>query len=408
MPKKLTYEEFLKKLKHPDKYDYSMLTREWFEKNYKNTKTKIPVICKKCNNIYYPSFNDHNMTKGGCNKGCWGNRASRLTFNEFKKRIKNYLKNNKYELLINEKWWQENYKSKKKTKVKIFDKNINEFFEMSVEQVLAGHKNPKTKNERLKLSFDEFLARAKSKFKKYYILFNEKWWQENYKNLETKIPVKCKKHKEIYFQSVASFLNSDYEACKKCGYLKIKRTYKSYINEISKIFPEYKFENLTEEEFQKRYIDNHKTRIKVLCPIHGWFERPLFVLQNGLGCPKCSKKSKGEEKIQNFLEKNKIKYIKEWKIPNTQVRVDFFIPLCKIAIEYDGIQHFKPIDFAGKGQEWARKSFIESKQRDFLKNKLCHIYKINLIRIPYWEYNNLENYLIKIFKRENFLKKFLK
>ena len=408
MAKKLTYQEFIKKLKHSDKYDYSLLTEEWFIKNYKNTKTQIPIICKKCNNKYYPSFNDHNMTKGGCALGCWGNRSSRLTFNEFKERIKDYLKENNYNLIIDEQWWQKNYKSKKKTKVKILDKNVSkdssQIFIMSVEQILAGYKNPNTKSERFKMSFRDFLARvkkrAKNKFKNYYLLINEQWWQKNYENINTKIPLKCKKHKKIVYQTVTSFFNPNYEACKKCGYLKIKRTYKSYKDEISKIFPDYKFENLTEEEFQYRYTNNHKTRIKVYCQEHGWFERPLFVLQNGLGCPKCSKKSKGEEAIQNFLEKNKIDYIREWKLPETQTRLDFYLPKYNIAIEYDGIQHFKPIDFAGKGQKWARERFREDKQRDFLKNKLCHIYKINLIRIPYWNFKNLKNYILKIFKRE--------
>ena len=65
-------------------------------------------------------------------------------------------------------------------------------------------------------------------------------------------------------------------------------------------------------------------------------------------------------------------------------------------LEYDGHQHFHPVDFAGKGKEWAEERFEEDKRRDKVKNLYCENNKIKLIRIPYFEFENIENILFPI------------
>ena len=60
-------------------------------------------------------------------------------------------------------------------------------------------------------------------------------------------------------------------------------------------------------------------------------------------------------------------------------------------IEYDGRQHFEPIDVFG-GQE----GFAKTKKRDEIKNIYCKTHNIPLLRIPYWEFQN-DNY------KQNFL-----
>ena len=42
--------------------------------------------------------------------------------------------------------------------------------------------------------------------------------------------------------------------------------------------------------------------------------------------------------------------------------LDLYLPDFNIAIECQGIQHFKPIDFGGKGEKWAKKSFEDTKK----------------------------------------------
>jgi hypothetical protein len=61
--------------------------------------------------------------------------------------------------------------------------------------------------------------------------------------------------------------------------------------------------------------------------------------------------------------------------------LDFYVPEYDIAIECQGAQHFKPVDFAGKGVEWANKAFEEVKKRDDIKLKKCLSHGIKMIYV---------------------------
>ena len=54
----------------------------------------------------------------------------------------------------------------------------------------------------------------------------------------------------------------------------------------------------------------------------------------------------------------------EWLKPQ---RFDIYIPELNIAIEYQGEQHFRPVDFGGKGKKLAKKQFEENLRRDINK-----------------------------------------
>jgi hypothetical protein len=49
-------------------------------------------------------------------------------------------------------------------------------------------------------------------------------------------------------------------------------------------------------------------------------------------------------------------------------------------IEFDGIQHFRPVEIFG-----GKKAFIQSKARDGIKNDFCRKEGIKLLRIPYFQ-----------------------
>lgn len=131
---------------------------------------------------------------------------------------------------------------------------------------------------------------------------------------------------------------------------------------------------------------NNKTKVCIICPEHGEFWQAPHSHLKGKGCPICSE-SKLEKKVRNFLIENKIKFETEktfeWLKNEGQLRLDFYLPDYNIAIECQGIQHFKPIDFAGKGIEWAKKILKENKKRDLIKKKLCEEHDIKIIYIPY-------------------------
>ena len=59
---------------------------------------------------------------------------------------------------------------------------------------------------------------------------------------------------------------------------------------------------------------------------------------------------------------------------------DFYLPDYNICIEYDGEEHFQPVEFFGGEEKFQRR--IEN---DEIKNNYCKNNNIKLIRIPYFD-----------------------
>ncbi|WP_143767967.1 MULTISPECIES: hypothetical protein [Paenibacillus] len=78
-----------------------------------------------------------------------------------------------------------------------------------------------------------------------------------------------------------------------------------------------------------------------------------------------------------------------------RLRFDFSIRILDrtILIEYDGEQHFHPVDFAGKGELWALEQFHETQRRDRIKDDYCRANGIDLIRIRYDQFDEIETIL---------------
>lgn len=114
----------------------------------------------------------------------------------------------------------------------------------------------------------------------------------------------------------------------------------------------------------------------------------------GMRCPKC-RMSKGEGRIDDWLIKEGIIYIHDEPYFNDLIglgggllRPDFILPDYKIWIEYDGEFHFEDIYKNG--------SVNLLKYRDKLKNEYAKKNGWKMIRIPYWDFDNIE----KILERE--------
>lgn len=123
----------------------------------------------------------------------------------------------------------------------------------------------------------------------------------------------------------------------------------------------------------------------------------------------CLSSSIGVDNIIKILKQTSLNYIKEYPVYNLEgennshpYRFDFLImnedgsPLR--LIEYDGIQHFMETWGAWKG----RITLKEQQRRDKVKNEYALSHNIPLVRIPYWERDNItlemilgDKYLIK-------------
>ena len=110
--------------------------------------------------------------------------------------------------------------------------------------------------------------------------------------------------------------------------------------------------------------------------------------------------SKGEDKIIRLLRASNIKFEREKTFADLRggkFRYDFYLPLYNILIEVDGEQHFKQV----KVFFMICSDFLKQQENDRRKNSYALANNIPLIRIPYWELDNLNNF------SDLFQKKFL-
>ena len=112
------------------------------------------------------------------------------------------------------------------------------------------------------------------------------------------------------------------------------------------------------------------------CLIDGykWRISPANTL-NGRGCPQCNE-SFGERKTRQWLNSRNIKYIYQKIFKDCKdikpLPFDFYLPDYNICIEYDGMQHFTPIDYFG-GQE----SFERTVKHDKIKDNFsCNVISV--------------------------------
>ena len=102
----------------------------------------------------------------------------------------------------------------------------------------------------------------------------------------------------------------------------------------------------------------------------------------------CLSSSIGELTIKKLLENNNILFKQQITFENCKNKhllpFDFYVNN-KYLIEFDGIQHFQPVEHFGGIVE-----FKERKQNDEIKNNYCKINNIPLIRIPYTTLKTLQ------------------
>jgi very-short-patch-repair endonuclease len=166
-----------------------------------------------------------------------------------------------------------------------------------------------------------------------------------------------------------------------------KKTTEEFITEANQIH-----NNLY--DYSTSIYKNNREKISVICEKHGAFQvTPNDHLNKKSGCPKC-KSSKGEIRIETFLNNQKIKYISQHIFNDCKniknLVFDFYLPDQNVCIEFDGQLHFKSIDFFG-GDELLK----NTKKRDKIKTKYCLDKNIKLIRIKYDKFNDIENILLK-------------
>lgn len=384
MSRRMTKKSFIKRAKeiHNNKYDYSMIPNDI---SYSN---KVPIICPR-HGIFEQTVSGHLA-----GRGCIKCKYNTMTNDEFIEKARN-VHGNKYNYNKTE------YKNSTQ-KVIITCKKHGDFFQKPFTH-LQGSGCPMCKNENLGVGTlrgnkELFLTNKTAWFiEEAKKIHGDKYLYDKVKYVKSNqnVIITCKKHGD-FLQTPNTHLYG--RGCELCAKDKLSIEFRpsldEFIEKSNKIhFNRYDYSLVSIPE---RTSD----KVKIICPIHGIYEQIMFLHMRGSGCPKCTKISKGEEKINDFLHRNNYSYKRQYFIKNENVLCSnkkLFIDFCvfkdnkMIFIEYNGHQHYKSVDYFG-GEE----RYEQQIERDYAVQLYCKEHKIKLITIPYSEYDNIDN----ILKRE--------
>ena len=227
-----------------------------------------------------------------------------------------------------------------------------------------------------KLTQDEYIRRCSLRHNN---KFN--YSKVKFKNVREKVIIICPTHGDIHIDAGNHLYRNGCDSCAR---------------------DKHKLTNLSEERLENlKMIHNNKYTysdlkvdkgfINIECPEHGTFRQYLYFHEYGHGCTECNSSSRGEDKIKSILDNLNLEYYRNHIFNECKnkkgLRFDFYLPNLNSCIEYDGEHHFKENKYFGIGNlEYVRKN-------DDIKNKYCRENNIKLIRIPYYDYDKIDEIL---------------
>ena len=255
------------------------------------------------------------------------------------------------------------------------------FWQIPYSHTAKKSKCPKCAIENDRLSKNDFINKS-------ILVHGDKYNYDKvaYVDNTSMVTITCKKHGD-WIQRAASHLAGN--CCRICKIEERTHSTKQFI-EKAKIVHGNKY------NYSKVDYKGNKIPVEILCDIHGSFwQRPDQHLHVMCGCRLCNE-SKGEVIVEIILNKYNLNYIREYKVLPYQYRYDFYLPELNIFIEFNGLQHYSPVEFFG-GEE----SFHKTKERDTIKKQIVKANNGNLVIITYLHLNEntVERQLISSLKR---------
>lgn len=280
-----------------------------------------------------------------------------------------------------------------KNRVKIRFKHLvcGHIFKMSPDCFLRGQRCPKcaiAKARKTRLIHDKSKFNAKFKDKS----SGEYECLEEFKGATVKIKFKHLKCGHEFMMSPHHFID-DGARCPAC------------FGTPKKTLDEFK------QQIYDRYNDQYtilskvynNTESHVLCRCNNcgtqWKVTPANLLR-GYGCPVCNS-SKGERLIRGVLLNYDIdfEFAKKFDslVDRSNLRYDFYLPKYKLLIEYQGKQHYQPVNFRGAlSQKQQEESYKRQRYHDKLKYDFAVNNHYSILYIPYWvnSYKEIEKLVL--------------
>lgn len=346
---------------------YDLVGNEYtFLDSYQGTHTKIKVKHNTCGHIYM--VEPASFLQGRRCSYCAG--LNKKTNEQFKREV--------CDLVGDEYTFLDSYINAK-TKLRVKHNKCGNVYKVKPDLFLHGNRCPQCAVNAKKTN-EQF------KNEVYDLVGNEYTFLDPYVNNHTKLRVKHNKCGKVYLVTPANFLSGS--RCQQC-YIETKRkTNEQFKREVY---------NLVGNEYTVLgSYHNADTKIKVKHNTCGgvYEVRPYSFLE-GCGCPYCNS-SKGELIISKILNTLNINYEAQKTfddLKDTQsLSYDFYIPDQDILIEYQGVQHYQPVDRFGGEDHFKIQQKHDKMKLDYAKEN-----NYNLIAVPYTEdtFSKIKKYLIK-------------
>lgn len=229
---------------------------------------------------------------------------------------------------------------------------------------LRGYGCKKCTNEKQRIPWDVIVKRfMKIHGDKY------KYEEQFFKSQNDNIRIFCKKHNHYFTQKISHHLNG--HGCPICNG-GVKRNNLEFIIKAKDVHGE-------KYDYSKVIYKTKNDSVEIVCPKHGSFWQKAHDHISGCGCPKCVLKS--QENIFSFIKESFINEKWEWEFSPDWLgsqRFDIYCKRVNLAIEYNGIQHYFPVEIFG-----GKESFEKCIKRDNLKEQLCKDNNCTLYIIKY-------------------------
>lgn len=219
---------------------------------------------------------------------------------------------------------------KTRDKVQIICPEHGSFFQQARDH-MRGIGCRECSNEKSRVTFQEFLKRAKARHGDKFT-YNESYWTGDARTV-----IECPKHGEF---SQFWYNHTIGDGCLKCTRL----SFDDFLSRSTKVHGDT-------YDYSKVVFVSASEKVTIICRKHGDFEVQPYSHMNGTNCAKCAFGgiSKGEQALADFIKSREIEAIQSDYSVLDGKEIDIFIPLLNIGFEFNG-------DF------WHSDAFIQKKK----------------------------------------------
>lgn len=300
--------------------------------------------------------------------------------------VKQFIEDNNCELLS-----KEYHNEREKLKIKC---HCGRIFETSFERFKYGHTKPKRECDVCSgYKYDLKAVKEISK-EKYNCIYKDDY----YNNSSERHTFICECGNE--FKSTLSKLRVK-NKCNKCTIGRLNSHY---------LLREEMIEKINSFGLKiKDLKDSPKEKSTFICTCGREFQVSYskMVSRKKIRCNTCTKSESNIETLTHLYLKNKnVSFKQEYTFKNLKtknnncLRFDFAVFDDKnnllFLLELDGLQHYETCNYAKTEQD-----LLRNKEHDKMKDNYCKDNNIKLFRIPYWEFNKINEKLDKILKQVN-------